>query len=190
MWLASFQVVVDKESIFPSLVEESEVVGGEEVGQTVGCFAVFIQVVILGPDRVMEVEMSEKDGVREEGLDCSHGLNCRVVGVVVDVEDEERMGRGSDLEAHDPRGGDDVGLQLTGPFGSFGGDIHHDVRMIVLGRVLGEDGLPVWMLGAAVDVKDGGTLGHLRIGPNLPIIGFLDKNKISGRMHGGSYGKN
>ena len=99
------------------------------------------------------------------------------------------MGRGSDFEAHDPGGGDDVGSELAGPFGAFGGDVHHDVGMTVLGSGLREDGLPVRVFGAAIDVEDGGTLGHLRIGPNASVVRFLNKNKISWRTHGRGYRK-
>ena len=149
----------------------------------------FVQVVVPGPDGVVEVEVSEEDGVGEEGLDRRHRFNGGVVGVVVDVEDEEGMGRGSDFEAHDPRGGDDVGPELAGPFGAFGGDVHHDVGMTVLGSGLWEDGLPVRVFGAAVDIEDGGTLGHLGISPNASVVGFLNENKVSWRTHSRGYRK-
>ena len=79
MGWATFQMSVDEESIFSLLIEETEVVGGEEVGKTIGRFAVFVQVVVSGPDGVVEVEVSEEDGVGKEGLDRCHCFDGRVV---------------------------------------------------------------------------------------------------------------
>ena len=55
---------------------------------------------------------------------------------------------------------------------------------------LGEYGLPVAVLGAAVEVVDRVSLGHLRIGSNLPKVRFLNKNKVNRRAHRGGYGEN
>ena len=43
------------------------------------------------------------------------------------------------------------------------------------------------MFGAAKDVLDWVSLGHLRVGPNSPVIGFLNENEVSGRTNGRSY---
>ena len=107
-------------------------------------------------------------------MDGLHGFDGRVVGVVVDVEDEERMGGGGDFKAHDVRSIDDVCTELACPFGAFGGHVHHHVRTVVLAGVLGEDGLPVLVFGAAVEVVDRIALGHLRIGPNSSKVRFLN----------------
>ena len=50
-----------------------------------------------------------------------------------------------------------------------------------------EDSLPVPMLWTSVDVEDGVALGHLRVGADLAEVGFLNKDKVSRGMHGGSY---
>ena len=171
--LVSFQVAVNKESFLSSLVKEAEVVCCEEVGELVSRVIVFVQVVVLGPDGVVEIEVSEEYGVRVEGLDGLHSFNSRVVDVVVDVEDEERMG-GGDFKAHDVGSVDDVRSELACPFGTFGGYVHHHVGTAVLAGVLGENGLPVLVLGAAVEVIDRIALGHLRIGPNSSEVRFLN----------------
>ena len=87
-------------------------------------------------------------------------------------------------------GGDDVRSELVCPAGPFCGDIEHDIRSVVLGGVLRVDGLPVLVFQAAVDVVDGVSLGHLRIGPNSTEVWLLNKNKINRRVHRGSYLKN
>ena len=87
-------------------------------------------------------------------------------------------------------GRDDVGPELVCPVGLFCGDIEHDVRSVVLGGILGVDGLPVLVFWAAVNVVDGVSLGHLRIGPNSTKIRLLNKNKINRRAHRGSNLKN
>ena len=80
-------------------------------------------------------------------------------------------------------GGDDVGPKLVCPVGPFGWDVEHDVGVVVFGGVLGVDGLPVLVFRAAVDVVDGVSLGHLRIGPNSTEVWLLNKNKINRRVH-------
>ena len=50
--------------------------------------------------------------------------------------------------------------------------------------------MPVAMLGAAVEVVDWVSLGHLRIGPNSPKVRFLNKYKVNRRAHRGGYGEN
>ena len=41
---------------------------------------------------MMEVEVSEEDGVGVHGLDCFHGLDSRVVYVIVNIEDHDGEG--------------------------------------------------------------------------------------------------
>ena len=84
------------------------------------------------------------------------------------------MGGGGDFRAHDVRGVDDVHTELACPFGTSGGYVHHHVGTVVFAGVLGEDGLPVLVLGAAVEVVDRIALGHLRIGPNSSKVRFLN----------------
>ena len=86
-------MAVNKVGFLSWLVEKSETVGYEEVGEFVRFVVVFVQVVISGPDGVVEVEVSEEEGVGIEGLNRLHGFDSGVVDVVVDVEDEERGGR-------------------------------------------------------------------------------------------------
>ena len=93
-----------------------------------------------------------------------------------------RLGR--NFYAHDGGGVDDVGPLLEGPVGSAGWDVDDYVGGVGRGGVGREDGLPVFVLGAAKDVLDWVSLGHLGIGPNSPVVGFLNENKVSGRSNG------
>ena len=76
---------------------------------------------------------------------------------------------------------------MEGPFGSLRGNIHYHIWMVVRSRVRGEDGLPVLVFGATVDVKDGVSLSHLWVSPDFVEVWFLNKNKVSRRFHGGYY---
>ena len=83
-------------------------------------------------------------------------------------------------------GRDDVGPELVCPVGLSCRDIEHDVGLVVSGGVLGVDGLPVLVFWATVDVVDGVSLGHLRVGSNSTEIRLLNKNEINRRAHRGS----
>ena len=61
--------------------------------------------------------------------------------------------------------------------------------MLFRSGVLWEDRLPIFVFGAAVNVVDWISLGHLRVGPNLSEVGFLNQNKVNRRAHRRSYGK-
>ena len=101
-------MAVNKVGFLSWLVEESETIGYEEIGEFIRFVVVFVQVVVTGPDGVVEIEVSEEKGVGIEGLDSLHGFDSGVVDVVVDVEDEERRGGGGDFKAHNVGSGDDV----------------------------------------------------------------------------------
>ena len=83
---------VHKEGFFSPLVEEAEVVRGEEVGKFVGLVVVFAKIVVSRPDGMVEVEVSEEDGVGVHCLDSLHGFDGGVVYIVVDIEDHDGEG--------------------------------------------------------------------------------------------------
>ena len=62
------------------------------MGEFVSFVVVFAKIVVSRPDGMVEVEVSEEDGVGVHGLDRLHGFDCGVVYVVVDVEDHDREG--------------------------------------------------------------------------------------------------
>ena len=99
---------VDEVGVFSFVVEDSEAVVCEELGKLVHFVVVFVQVIILGPDGVVEIEVSEEEGVGKEELDGFHGVDSRVVYVIVDVENQKGVGEGVDFEAHDVVGRDDI----------------------------------------------------------------------------------
>ena len=62
------------------------------MGEFVGLVVVFAKVVVSRPDGMVEVEVSEEDGVRVHGLDCFHGFDSGVVYIIVNVEDHDGAG--------------------------------------------------------------------------------------------------
>ena len=62
------------------------------MGEFIGLVVVFAKIVVSRPDGMVEIEVSEEDGVRVHGLDRFHGFDSRVVYVVVDVEDHDGEG--------------------------------------------------------------------------------------------------
>ena len=97
------------------------------------------------------------------------------------------MGEGVDFETHDAVGRNDVRTLLESPLGPLRGNVHYHIWTVVSGRVRREDGLPVFMFGATVDVKDRVSLSHLWVGSDFVEVRFLYKNKISRRFHRGCY---
>ena len=74
-WWASLKVSVDEVGVFSFVVEDSEAVIREELCELVCLVVVFVQVVVAQPDGVMEIEVSEEEGVGKEGLDGFHGVD-------------------------------------------------------------------------------------------------------------------
>ena len=74
-------------------------------------------------------------------------------------------------------------MLLEGPFGALCGNIHYHIWTVVSRRVRGEDGLPVLVFGASIDIKDRVSLSHLWVGPDFVEEWFLNKNKVSRRFH-------
>ena len=62
------------------------------MGEFVCLVVVFAEIVVSRPDGVVEIEVSEEDGVRVHGLDRFHGFDSGVVYVVVYVEDHDGEG--------------------------------------------------------------------------------------------------
>ena len=62
------------------------------MGEFVGLVVVLAKIVVSRPDGMVEIEVSEEDGVRVHGLDRLHGFNSGVVYIVVDVEDHDGKG--------------------------------------------------------------------------------------------------
>jgi len=54
-------------------------------------------------------------------------------------------------------------------------------------RSWGENGLLVRVLWAAMDIKDGISLGHLGVNPDFPKERYLNKYKVSRGRHSGGY---
>ena len=64
---------------------------------------------------MVEVEVSNKEGVGEEAGQKLHEFDCGIVYVIVDVEDEEGVGCGVNLQTEEGVGRDKVRLLLEGP---------------------------------------------------------------------------
>ena len=109
-----------------------------------------------------------------------HGVDGRVVDVVVDVKYKEGEGGGRDLKTHETVVRDKVRSQLEGPVGSARGDTTNYIGLVVSRGVRWKDGLPVPMLQTAMDVKDRVALGHLGVSADFAKVQLLNKDKVSG----------
>ena len=181
-----------EEGRFLGRVKDGVSVGRKEVDKVVRCFGVLVEVVVMGPERVVEVEIAEEDSslVKRVVGEGGYHVDCCIVCVVVHVDDEEGVCARFNLEAHDCRVGDDVGPLLEGPGGSMGGDVSYYVRRRRGRARRGKYGLPVLVFRAAVLVSDWVTLGHLSIDSDAPVPRFLNKNKVSRRRKRGGVGEN
>ena len=91
----------------------------------------FVKVVVVGPDQVVEIEISEEDGSGEKVGDGFHGVDGRVVDVVVSIEDEEGGGSGIYFQAHEVGRHDDVGSLLEGLPGPLEKNVHDHIWAVV-----------------------------------------------------------
>ena len=112
-------------------VEDAVTTVSHYLDQAVGLFGVLVKVVVPCPYRMVEVEVAHEDGPgKEPGERCDEVAGA-VGDVVIHVEHEEGKGGRVDLQAHEAVGGDDVGLDLKGPFGAALGDVHDDVWFVI-----------------------------------------------------------
>ena len=115
----------------PSGVEDAVTAVSHYLDQPVCLHRVFVQVVIPRPDWMVEIEVAHEDGPGKESGERGDEVAGPVGDVVIHVEHKEGKGGRVGLQAHEAIGGDDVGLDLKGPFGAALGDVHDDVWFVI-----------------------------------------------------------